>query len=109
MSKRNVILLIIILVVIAAIAFGFFYFYQPANQNGGSTASTNFLANFLPFGGSKNTTPTNTTTPVNVSGYVPPVNETTAPISKLIRVSSFPVAGYGVFMKERFKSIVLME
>lgn len=102
MSKRNLILLIIILVVIVAIVFGFFYLYQPANQTGGTTG-TNFLANFLPFGKSKTTTPSNTTTPADVSGYVPPTE--TASELKLKKVSSFPIAGFGVFMKERFKDV----
>ena len=87
------------------IVFGFFYFYQPKNQTGSTTENTNFLANFLPFGGSKNTTPTNTTPPVDVSGYVPPITTTETSNTILKKVSSFPIAGFGVFMKERFKDV----
>ncbi len=104
MSKRNVILLIIILVVIVAVAFGFFYFYRPA-QNGATPQGTNFFANFLPFGKSKTVTPTdNGGIPADVSGYVPTEGDNIQN-SKLKKVSSFPVAGFGVFMKERFKDI----
>ena len=100
MSKRNFILIVIILVVIVAVVFGFFYFYQPANKTD-TTEGTNFLANFLPFGKSKTTTPTNTNTPTDVSGYVP-TTEGETQNARLKKISSFPVAGYGVFMKERF-------
>ena len=105
MSKRNLILLTIILVAIVIITFGFFYFYQPISQTGDTTEGTNFFANFLPFGGSKNTTPTNTTPPVDVSGYEQPVTETEISNAILKKVSGFPVAGFGVFMKERFKDV----
>ena len=106
MSKRNFILIVIILVVIVAVIFGFFYFYQPANQTGDNVEGTNFFANFLPFGGSKNTTPTNTNPPVDISGYEQPVNGTKTSNVILKKVSSFPIAGFGVFMKERFKDVV---
>ncbi len=91
--------------VVVAIIFGFFYFYRPASQTTGTAQGTNFLANFLPFGTGKTTTPTSTTTPVNVSGYVPPVTTTEVANTSLKKVSSFPVAGFGVFMKERFKDV----
>jgi hypothetical protein len=104
MSKRNFILIVIILVVIIAVVFGFFYFYQPKNTTGGTTG-TNFFANFLPFGKSKTTTPVDTNQPVDVSGYIPPA-ETDISTLKLKKISSFPVAGYGVFVKERFKDVV---
>ena len=71
MSRRNLILLIIVLVIIVAVVFGFLYFYQPKSRTNGGTEDTNFFANFLPFGGSKNTTPTDTTAPVDVSGFEP--------------------------------------
>jgi hypothetical protein len=99
MSKRNFILIVIILVVIIAVIFGFFYFYQPANKTD-TTEGTNFFANFLPFGKSKTTTPIDTNQPVDVSGYVPPA-ETDISTLKLKKISSFPIAGYGIFMKEK--------
>lgn len=100
MSKRNFILIVIILVVIVAIVFGFFYFYQPANKTS-TTEGTNFFANFFPFGKSKTTTPTNTNQPVDVSGYENTNGQNQN--SNLKKVSSFPIAGYGVFNKERLK------
>ena len=87
MSKRNFILIVIILVAIVVVIFGFFYFYQPKNTTGGTTTGTNFFANFLPFGKSKTTTPTNTTTPTDVSGYVP----TTEGETQNIKLKKFQV------------------
>ncbi|MFA6586130.1 MAG: hypothetical protein WCS86_03140 [Candidatus Paceibacterota bacterium] len=104
MSKRNVILLIIILGIIIIGAFGFLYLYQPASKTTGTTSVVNFIANFLPFGKSSSSTPTDTTSPTDVSGYVPS-EETTLPNVRLKKVSTFPVAGFGVFMKERFKDV----
>lgn len=102
MSKRNFILIVIILVVVVAVVFGFFYFYQPTNK-AGTTEGTNFFANFFPFGKSKTTTPTNTNQPVDVSGYEPTNDQNQN--SNLKKVSSFPVAGYGIYMKERYKDV----
>ena len=105
MSKRNLILLIIILAIIAVVAFGFFYFNQPTNTaTEGGNSGTNFIANFLPFGKSKTTAPTDTAIPTDISGYEPPTEEEQSDI-KLKKVSSSPVAGFGVYMKERFKEI----
>lgn len=103
MSKRNIILIIIILAVIFVAVFGFVYFSQPANQDG-TTEGINFLSNFLPFGKSKNVTPQNTS-PTDVSGYIPTEDNSVALNTKFRKISSFPIAGFGVFMKERFKEI----
>jgi hypothetical protein len=99
MSKRNFILIVIILVIVIAVVFGFFYFYQPANKTD-TTEGTNFFANFLPFGKSKTTTPVDTNQPIDISGYVPPA-ETDISTLKLKKISNFPIAGYGIFMKEK--------
>ena len=104
MSKRNLILFIIVLTIIIAIVFGFFYFYRPANQTGSVTEGTNFLANFLPFGNDTKTTPSGTTPPADISGFKP-TNETNTTTLKLKKISTFPIAGFGVFMKERFKNV----
>ncbi len=110
MSKRNIILIAIILVIIAFFAFGFMYLYKPANNTGGDTGSTNFLSNFFPFGKSTNVKDNNNgTSPVDVSGYIPTTTPSTQTPAKelLVKISSMPVAGYGVFMKERFKDVVI--
>jgi hypothetical protein len=101
MSKRNAILLIIVLAVVIAVVFGFMYVRQPQSQTTPSTGGTNFFANFFPFGKSINTTPANTTPPTNISRNEPPTSVEFD--LKLKKVSSFPVAGFGIFMKERFK------
>ena len=101
MSKRNIILIIIILAIVLVTIFGFVYFSQPTNQNG-TTEGTNFLSNFLPFGKSKNITPQDTS-PTDISGYIPTEDNSAITNTKFKKISSFPIAGFGVFMKERFK------
>lgn len=103
MSKRNLTFLIIILIVIVAILFGFFYLKKPASTPTDNGGSTNFFSNFNPFN-KKTATPPNTTAPTDVSGYTPPSGGE-IPITKLIKISSMPIAGYGVFMKERYKDV----
>jgi len=100
MSKRNLVLFIIVLVIIIIIAFAFFYFYQPKSETGVVSETINFLADFLPFGKSK-TDNTDTSTPTDISGYVP--TEEVVDNTGLKKISSFPIAGYGVFSKERYK------
>lgn len=99
MSKRNFTLLIIILIIIAAAIFGFLYFRpeEPAAPDEG--ADTNFFAQFNPF--APNPASPATTPPVDVSGYVPPAAEVSS--DKLAKVSSMPIAGFGLFSKERLK------
>lgn len=102
MSKRNLILLIIVLVIATILGFVYFSSIQPAG-NGQTSTGTNFFSNFFPFGRST-TTPSNIENPVDVSGYVPTPGEDISK-NKLKRISSFPVAGFGVYMKERFKDV----
>jgi hypothetical protein len=104
MSKRNFILLIIVLIILVVGVLGYFYFNQPASPTGSDTGGTNFFSQFNPFGTSPNkpTTPV-VTPPVDVSGYQPnPAEETKL---KLTKVSSMPIAGFTVFMKERLKDV----
>jgi hypothetical protein len=103
MSKRNFILLIIIIVVAIIILFGYFYFNQGNNTPGEDSSGTNFISQFNPFG--KNTTkpPTDTTSPIDISGDQPNPADTTE--VKLKKVSSMPIAGFTVFSKERLKEI----
>lgn len=105
MSKRNFILLIIILTIAIIAVFGFLYFRQPASTPGTNTEGTNFGLIFNPFGNSKPATPPVVVPPVDISGYQPesvPAPEITL---KLKKISSVPVAGYGVFSKERLKDV----
>jgi hypothetical protein len=102
MSKRNFILLIIILIIVVIGVFGFLYLQQPTSPGGDSTG-INFGSKFNPFGSSSQTTPPTTTPPVDISGYIP--TTTTETKLQLIKVSTMPIAGYGVFSKERLKEI----
>jgi hypothetical protein len=105
MSKRNLILIAVIIIMIVVVAFTFFSIYKPTNTNtSGGTGGTNFLSSFFPFGKNTTTNPTNGTQPVDISGYTPPTTPET-PKELLAKVSSMPVAGYGIFTKERIKVI----
>ena len=107
MSKRNLILLIIILV-IAIIAFFGFLFSQPNGATpGAGSIGTNFISQFNPFGnGTTTTKPPVVTPPVDISGNQP--NPPMQTNSKLIKVSSMPIAGYTVFSKERLKDVPIV-
>ncbi len=64
----------------------------------------NFVSEFFPLGKSKTVTPTPVENPVDISGYVPPITQETS-INKIKKVSNLQIAGYGIFMKERFKDV----
>ena len=101
MSKRNFTLLIIVLVIIMVVILGYFYFYQPTGAPVGENGGTNFLSQFNPFGNKKPEPPKNEP-PV----YTPDTDAgTDIEEVSLKKVSSMPVAGYGIFKKERFKEI----
>ena len=105
MSKRNLILLIIVLIIITATAFGFLYFYQPSNQNRNVVEEgINFFTDFLPFGKSNNMTEDEKEETKDVSGLEGNIEENIYS-GKLQKISSFAVAGFTVFNKERFKEI----
>lgn len=103
MSKRNIILITIVLIIIAVIAFVFLYFYKPNTITEVRTTGTNFLSEFFPFGKNKTTPESGGTPPVDISGFVP--TETEGQRELLAKVSTMPIAGYGIFMKERFTEV----
>ena len=70
---------------------------QNGTTPGGDNGGTNFGSIFNPFGNNK-PVPPKPTPPADVSGYEPPAE---VPTAKLTRISSVPVAGFGVFSKER--------
>jgi len=107
MSKRNLKLLIIILIIIVITIFGFLYFSNTSTTNPtGTTTGTNFFSQFFPSSKPVTQTP-EVTPPANVSGFEQaPTVET--PTVKLNRVSSIPIAGFGIFMKERFKEVPIV-
>ena len=102
MSKRNLTLLIIGLVIIGIIAFVFFSSYNSSSQSGNTGTNTNFFSNLLSFG-RKNTG--TDTSPANISGFTQNTNNENSTPQNLVKVSSMPVAGFGVFMKERFVNL----
>ncbi|MFA6524471.1 MAG: hypothetical protein WC264_03630 [Candidatus Paceibacterota bacterium] len=104
MSKRNLKLLIIALVTIVIVTFGYLYFSNSGTVGQtGTTTGTNFFSQFFPTSKPATQT-TDTIPPADISGFE--LNSTTeTPIVKLNKVSSMPIAGYGIFMKERFKDV----
>jgi len=105
MSKRNLILLIILLIILSAVVFVSFSSYEQNSTKTNTSSGTNFVSNFFPFGKSNTTTPSSGETPADVSGYVSTENTSVSSTNKLQRVSNLQIAGYGVYMKERFKTV----
>jgi hypothetical protein len=104
MSKRNLKLFIIILVIIVIIVFGFLYFSNTGTISPtGETQGINFISQFFP-SSKPATQTTDTTPPADISGFEP-TPEAETPAFRLTKVSSMPIAGFGIFMKERFKEI----
>src|SRR3989344_4700588 len=104
MSKRNFILLIIILILAVTVVFGFLYFRPQTTPSGDSDQGINFISRFNPFSNNKTIIPKTESPVVDISGTLPPPAEE-IPIVKLKRISSMPVAGFGLFIKERLKEI----
>jgi hypothetical protein len=102
MSKRKIILIATILIIIIVLVLVLVSIYKPTNSTDTNTGGTNFFSQFFPFGKGTTNNSQNPSTPTDISGYVPPTN-TPGAQEKLAKVSSFPIAGYGVFMKERYK------
>src|SRR3989344_7481083 len=106
MSRRNVILLIIVLI-IATIAFiGYLYLRGTGVLPRDPGEGTNFIDQFNLFGSGTQTPPA-TPPPTDVSGTPPPAEEVQN--TKLKKVSSMPVAGFGLFSKERIKDPAPLE
>ena len=82
---------------------GILYFNQDANTPE-KNEDTNFISQFNPFGNKKTTTSPPATSSVDVSGDELGSGEE-MPKIKLTKVSSMPIAGFGIFIKERFKEI----
>jgi hypothetical protein len=100
MSRRNFTLLIIILVIIAIVIFIFLYFFKgPSTPDDGT--GTNFFAGWGPF---KKKVPAPEAPEVEEPPVEIPQEGGEVPI-KLHKISTMPIAGYGIFTKERFKDI----
>lgn len=92
--------------IIVLVFFGFLFFRKSPTGTIEDGGGTNFFSQFNPFGSGPKTPPT-TTPPVDVSGYQP--EPTVDEKLKLIKVSTMPVAGYGVYQKEVLKEIPVTE
>jgi peptidoglycan hydrolase-like protein with peptidoglycan-binding domain len=123
MTKRNFILLIIIVITIVIVIFGFLYFSQPKTPTGDDTGGTNFFSQFNPFGSGttkqtcKDSKATNNgkalpcvypsiticedPNATNNGEILPCVYTPEQEELVLKKVSSMPIAGFGVYTKER--------
>lgn len=103
MSRRNFVLLILVLILIAGGALLYFYLHRNSPNNPTDNGGTNFFANFNPFGSKNNSDSSSEPPPADISGGEPAAGGETD--VKLRKVSSMPVAGFGIFSKERFKEV----
>ncbi len=103
MSRRNLILLIIFLCAVTLVFFGYLYITRtdgtkPEDSGGGS----NFFSGWNPF----STKPsTSGTTPEGETPIEPEIPGEEIGSLKLKKVSTMPIAGYGVFQKERITQV----
>jgi len=102
MSKRNFILLLIVLIIIVLAVLAFMFFSGSKVGTITDEGGTNFFAKFNPFGKS---TPEENSGEGSGEETSDTTIETPASDLKLKKVSTMPVAGYGVFSKERFKEL----
>lgn len=105
MSRRNFTLLIIITGIIVMLIVGFLYSRNTPTSPTGGDSGTNFLARFNPFGNNTDTTTDNENEPVDITGETPTETPTQSAEIKLRKISSVPVAGFNIFLKERLKEI----
>ena len=105
MSKRNFKLLVIILGIVIISFFWFLYSRNTPTSPTGDNGGTNFLSRFNPFGTNTNVSPDDTQNPVDVGGETPTDTVSGLPPEKLQKISSVPVAGFHIFLKERLKEI----
>jgi len=105
MPRRNVILVLIVSTLVIGGLLAFLY-YQSKKVPPESGEGTNFIARFNPF---KSNVPPQ-------GEDIPPVTETQPPAEippeetsplKLKKISSVPIAGFGLFKKERFKEVAV--
>lgn len=98
MTRRNFVLLLIVLLTITTFAL---YYLASSDRPGGPEdrgGGTNFFSEFNPFRSSPR--PPQTQTPAEDSTITLPDTQ-----AVFKRVSSMPIAGYGIFKKERLKEV----
>ncbi len=105
MSRRNFILLVIVLSLITAGLLGFLYIKskEPGSESG---PGTNFIAKFNPFKSNVTPTPDDENPQTEIPTEDPEIPGETAP-EKFRKISTMPVAGFGLFKKERFKEVAV--
>lgn len=105
MSKRNFTLLAIILGLVVGLVLLYLYLNRGSGGvDNGDGDGSNFISDFNPFGNSKDVDP-KPGTPNNGTGDEDFEEEPLNSNIKLTKVSTMPVAGFGIFSKERYKEV----
>lgn len=108
MQRRNVKILIIVLIAILVVFFSYSYFFPQSKP--AQIIENSMVPNFFPFN-TINKKP-NTEIPADISNTGDETQNNFENINndkKLKKVSSFPVAGYGIYAKEIFKELPPVE
>ncbi|MCF7833795.1 MAG: hypothetical protein K9L98_00085 [Candidatus Pacebacteria bacterium] len=100
MQNRNIILFTIGLAILASIVLGYMYFSGSFKSPESTPTNNNFISNLWPFSKDSGSDGEGTNT-TDISGYQP-TPKTEDVKSKLTKISNMPIAGYGVFAKERY-------
>jgi|GEM_PF-345989 len=102
MSKRNLILIAIGVIILIILVLVLASFLKPSTTTTGNTEGTNFFSRIFPFGKSVDNNENNSTSETPSTTIV---NEKGVTKERLVRISSMPVAGYGVYQKERYLEV----
>ena len=101
MSKKTILILIIIIILVIGGGLGYLYISKSNTSSGGTNPiGINFLSTFFPFSKTNIIDNKGINAPFDVSGLNQ--EESIKAPTLLKKVSSFPIAGYGVYLKERF-------
>lgn len=101
MSKRNIIIFITILILVVGAVLGFLYLR--AQKDGGEEPDPNFLVKFNPFKRNTGDAPSGGDKTQNEENDAPTV---IGPETNLRMISSMPIAGFGIFSKERITDVL---
>jgi hypothetical protein len=101
MSKRKITIIIIVLIILTGLAFLFFYFYKGKMNPTNNPGDTNTYSGF---GDTTNNGKENNS-PANISGTGTTGENGQVIDIKLKKVSTMPIAGFGIFMNQRYVSV----
>ena len=111
MLKKSILILIITLTLAVLAFFSFSYFAKDNGEGDNNPVSEgiNFLSQFNPFRSDDNKKDEANPPFVDENGDLQENPDEVEIVAKLKQVSSLPIAGFTIFMKERFKEIPVIE